>query len=91
MDLLTPAAGTSFCEWKGVATYWTARAGGRVSQKAAWSYEKPTPAFAAIRGHIAFYATRVDECWVDDEQVEPQPGNFYGGWITSEITGPFKS
>jgi hypothetical protein len=57
---------------------------------AAWSYPEPSPAFAAIRGHLAFYADRVDECRVDDEVVKPQPGQFYGGWITSDIVGPFK-
>ena len=57
---------------------------------AAWSYGRPTAGFEAIRDHVAFYAQRVDECWVDDERVLPNPGNFYGGWITSTVVGPFK-
>ena len=57
---------------------------------AAWSYPAPSPGFAAIAGYLAFYASRVDECWVDDERVQPQEGDFYGGWITSRIVGPFK-
>jgi uncharacterized protein (DUF427 family) len=82
--------GTSFCEFKGRATYWTARAGGREARDAAWSYESPSAAFAPIKDHLAFYARRVDECYVDDELVTPQPGDFYGGWITANIEGPFK-
>ncbi len=83
-------AGCSVCEWKGEASYWTVVAGGRKSPKAAWSYDAPTPAFVAIRGHLAFYASRVDECFVEEERVVPQPGGFYGGWITADIVGPFK-
>ena len=81
---------SSFCEFKGGATYWSIAAGGRESTDAAWSYEAPSPEFAAIRGYLAFYAGRVDACYVDGEQATPQPGNFYGGWITSDVTGPFK-
>ncbi len=80
----------SFCEFKGLATYWTVEAGGLVSADAAWSYERPAAAYEGLRGCLAFYATRVDECWVDGERVEPQPGDFYGGWITADVTGPFK-
>ncbi len=82
--------GTSFCEFKGRATYWTARAGGREARDAAWGYESPSVAFAPIKDHLAFYAGRVDACYVDDELVTPQPGDFYGGWITANIEGPFK-
>ncbi len=77
----------SFCEFKGLAGYWSF-VGGR--QDVAWSYEKPTHGFAALAGHLAFYASKVDECWVDDERVVPQDGDFYGGWITSDLKGPFK-
>ena len=56
----------------------------------AWSYPEPTGDFAALRNHLAFYASRVDECWVDDERVQAQAGDFYGGWITSRVRGPFK-
>lgn len=89
-DLLEPAAGRSFCEWKGAARYWTLRAGGRASEKAAWSYPEPEPEFAALRDHLAFFAGRVDACFVGDERVTPQPGGFYGGWVTSRVVGPFK-
>lgn len=90
-DALERAPGRgSVCEWKGAATYWTVRGGGRVERAAAWSYEDPTPAFAPIAGAVAFYAGRMDACTVAGERVEPQPGGFYGGWITSWIEGPFK-
>ncbi|BDP42735.1 hypothetical protein DAETH_27040 [Deinococcus aetherius] len=88
--VLVPAGGGSVCEWKGEATYWTLRAGGKTAEAAAWSYERPNPAFAPIAGHVAVYAGRVDECWVDGDRVTPQPGGFYGGWITSNVVGPFK-
>ncbi len=87
---LIPATGVSFCEWKGRAHYFTARGGDRTETEAAWGYDRPSPAFAAIRGYVAFYAHRMDACFVDDEQVEPQPGRFYGGWITADVVGPFK-
>ncbi len=88
--VLTPAPGASVCEWKGRASYWSLTAGGRTAPGAAWSYEHPTPDFAPIAGHIALYAGRVDRCAVDGETVTPQPGNFYGGWITRDVVGPFK-
>ena len=87
---LEPARGGSFCEWKGAARYWTIRAGDRVAERAAWSYPDPAPAFAAIRDHLAVYAGAMDRCHVGDEAVTPQPGGFYGGWITSGLRGPFK-
>jgi uncharacterized protein (DUF427 family) len=90
LDLLEPEARHTTCEWKGEASYWAVRVGGRVVASVGWSYPRPRPAFEAIRDHLAFYAGRVDEAWVDDERVEPQPGDFYGGWVTSEIVGPFK-
>jgi uncharacterized protein (DUF427 family) len=80
----------SFCEFKGIAGYWSLDCDGLVSHHAAWSYEEPTAAFAPIRGHLAFYASRVDACFVGDERVAAQPGDFYGGWITSRVVGPFK-
>jgi hypothetical protein len=64
--------------------------GDAVVMDAAWSYQTPVAAYAAIAGHLAFYAQRVDECWVDDERVTPNPGSFYGGWVTSRVVGPFK-
>jgi nucleotidyltransferase-like protein len=66
------------------------RAGGRTIPSAAWSYPRPRPGFEVIRDHLAFYAGRVDEAWVGDELVQPQAGDFYGGWVTSDIVGPFK-
>jgi uncharacterized protein (DUF427 family) len=87
---VVPASGSSFCEWKGAATYWTLRGGDAVAERSAWSYEQPVAAFAPIRSHLALYAGQVDACFVDDERVVPQPGDFYGGWITSRIKGPFK-
>jgi len=91
MDLLTPNDGrATFCEWKGHATYFDIRVGERASLRAAWTYEDPKPAFAELTGHLAFYPGRVDEAYLGDERVRPQPGGFYGGWVTDEIVGPFK-
>ena len=89
-DRLVPATGSSFCEFKGRAMYWDLQAGNRTSRQAAWSYPNPSPGFRAIRDYLAFYPSRVDVCFVDDLQVESQEGDFYGGWITPEIVGPFK-
>jgi uncharacterized protein (DUF427 family) len=80
----------SFCEFKGYADYWDIEVDGHVSREAAWSYAKPSAAYAGLKDHLAFYANRVDECSVDGEIVVPQPGDFYGGWITSHVKGPFK-
>ncbi len=88
--ILTKVTGQTFCEWKGIATYWTLSLNGKSAEKAAWSYETPTPAFNAIQGYIAVYATPMDACFVGDEQIQPQKSNFYGGWITKNLTGPFK-
>jgi uncharacterized protein (DUF427 family) len=90
MDLLRPSAASSHCEWKGLASYWTFAAGGREIPDVAWSYERPARAFAVLRGHLAFYASRVDEAWVGEERATPQPGGFYGGWMTAAIAGPVK-
>ena len=84
------APGSSWCEFKGHAKYWSLDVHGRCAENCAWSYPTPSPAFAEIAGYLAFYASRVDECWVGNEQVQPQQGDFYGGWITSRIVGPFK-
>lgn len=88
--VLVRAPGSSVCEWKGPATYWTLRGGEQVAGAAGWSYERPTPAFAPIAGYVAVYAGRMDACLVDGERVTPQPGDFYGGWITADVVGPFK-
>jgi uncharacterized protein (DUF427 family) len=89
-DTLSLGAGGSFCEWKGRAHYFDVRGGDRIEESAAWAYATPSPAFAALRDHVAFYADRMDACFVDGERVVPQPGGFYGGWITSKVAGPFK-
>jgi uncharacterized protein (DUF427 family) len=80
----------SFCEFKGVAVYWSARAGGRRVADAAWSYPDPAPGYEALTGYLAFYPGRMDGCYVDGEPVVAQLGDFYGGWITGRIRGPFK-
>jgi len=90
MDLLVPSSHRSWCEFKGEASYWTAVLPGRTIANAAWSYAEPNPGYEAIRDHLAFYAWAVDEAWVGDERAAPQPGRFYGGWVTSRIVGPFK-
>ena len=82
--------GTSFCEFKGRAHYFNVKAGSSVATEAAWAYDSPSDAFAPIAGYVAFYASRMDECYVDDELVTSQPGGFYGGWITEDIAGPYK-
>jgi uncharacterized protein (DUF427 family) len=89
-DVLAPGTGRSYCEFKGVATYWDLVLGNTRISQAGWSYERPTPAYAEIAGAVAFYPSRVDECRVAGELVRPQEGDFYGGWITDDITGPFK-
>ena len=88
--VLRDAPGTSYCEFKGVARYHDLAAGDRVSERAGWSYPNPTARFAELAGHVAVYPSRVDEAWLGDERVTAQPGDFYGGWITSELVGPFK-
>ena len=88
--VLQPAAGHTWCEWKGQASYFDLVAGDRVARRAAWTYEHPTAGFEAIAGAVAVLPGLVDRCTVDGEVVEPQPGGFYGGWITSRVRGPFK-
>jgi len=90
LDLLVRSPTSTVCEWKGVAGYWSFRVGDRLVRDVAWSYERPREGFEAIAGCLAFYAGRVDAAWVGDERVVPQPGDFYGGWVTSRIVGPFK-
>lgn len=88
--VLRPATGTSFCEWKGEASYFDLVTPERIASRAAWTYPDPRQGFAALAGHVAVYPGRVDRCTVDGETVQPQDGDFYGGWITSRVTGPFK-
>lgn len=90
MELLHPNPKRSFCEFKGEAHYWDIRDGEAVSIAAAWGYPSPTERFAVLRDHLAFYPSRVDACFVDGERVTAQEGDFYGGWVTSHVVGPFK-
>lgn len=89
-DFLVQSSRSSFCEWKGRARYFTVQVGDREARDAAWSYPDPTPLFASIHDHVAFYADLMDVCTVNGESVTPQPGGFYGGWITPDLVGPFK-
>ncbi len=89
MDHLRAAGRGSRCEWKGDASYFDVSAGNAKRPRAAWSYENPFGDFLPLAGHLAFYASALS-CFVDEERVRPQPGGFYGGWITDELVGPFK-
>lgn len=88
--VLRDAPGTSWCEWKGQARYFDVVSGDLVAARSAWTYPKPTAGFEPIRDAVAVLAGAVDRCTVDGETVVPQPGGFYGGWITSRVVGPFK-
>ena len=90
MKYLRSTARASFCEWKGAASFFTVETGDNSAMDAAWSYANPRSAFAAIKDYVAFYPAMMDACYVDGEIVTPQPGGFYGGWITRDIVGPFK-
>ncbi|MDY7543823.1 MULTISPECIES: DUF427 domain-containing protein [unclassified Cryobacterium] len=87
---LIPAAGRSVCEYKGTASYLTVVSGAARAVGAAWTYPEPEPGFEALAGRIALYPGRMDLCTIDGEEVRPQAGSFYGGWITSRVVGPFK-
>jgi uncharacterized protein (DUF427 family) len=87
---LRPTRGGSFCEWKGQAAYLDLLGGGTEAPRAGWHYPTPTPTYAEIVDHVALYPGAVDRCTVDGELVRPQPGGFYGGWVTSSVVGPFK-
>lgn len=90
LEHLSASARSTFCEWKGWASYYEIRAGDKVAAEGAWTYRSPTDAFVSIKDWIAFYPGKMDECTIDGERVTPQAGGFYGGWITSDIEGPFK-
>ncbi len=90
IDVLLANARETFCEWKGLATYADVVVDGHARVAAAWVYRRPSVSFADMVDHWAFYPQAVDECWVDDEQVNANEGSFYGGWITANVTGPFK-
>ena len=88
--VLRPAAGSSRCEWKGVASYLDLVSGETVASCAAWTYRAPTPGFEELREALAVMPGLVERCLVDGEVVRAQPGSFYGGWVTSRVVGPFK-
>jgi uncharacterized protein (DUF427 family) len=90
IEFLKPSAGGSWCEWKGQAVYYDVVVGGKRANQIGWTYPHPTPAFEPIKNYVAFYAWAMEKCLVDGEIVQPQPGRFYGGWITNDIVGPFK-
>ena len=87
---LRSAEGSSWCEWKGQASYYDLVGGGVVAPRAGWTYPTPTPGFEVIRDAVAVMPAAVDRCLVDDEVVRPQEGGFYGGWVTDDVVGPFK-
>ena len=89
-DAMIGVAGSSHCEWKGTARYFDVTAGDRTAHRAAWGYDRPSPGYEPLAGCVAFYARPMDRCSVNGEVVLPQPGAFYGGWITASIVGPFK-
>lgn len=89
-EYLAPTSRQTYCEWKGQARYYTITVGERQARHGAWAYPRPTPAFISITDYVAFYPGAMDACYVDGERVQAQPGNFYGGWITGDIVGPFK-
>lgn len=90
MEYLAKTERQSYCEWKGVANYYTLMVGDRTEVNTAWFYPQPTASFEPIKNYVAFYPSRMDACYVDGEKVQSQPGDFYGGWITKDIVGPFK-
>jgi uncharacterized protein (DUF427 family) len=90
LEYLTTTDRTTFCEWKGQAAYYSITVGEQTAANVAWFYPRPIAAFASIKDYIAFYPSKMEACLVDGERVQSQPGDFYGGWITHEIVGPFK-
>ncbi|WP_299287315.1 DUF427 domain-containing protein [uncultured Tateyamaria sp.] len=87
---LTPSPGGSFCEWKGRAQYWDLGAGSETAQSATWSYPSPSDRFAQLKDHVAIYAGKMEACFVAEVRVIPQPGDFYGGWMTANVQGQIK-
>jgi uncharacterized protein (DUF427 family) len=88
--VLVSSGHASYCEFKGEACYFHVTSGGRTAEDAAWTYDSPAPGYEALKGHAAFYPQAMDECRVDGEIARPQPGRFYGGWVTADVVGPFK-
>jgi uncharacterized protein (DUF427 family) len=90
LEYLRASKRSTFCEWKGAASYYTIAVGDQTAADAAWFYPHPSAPFASIAGYVAFYPSKMEVCLVDGERVQAQAGDFYGGWITHEIVGPFK-
>jgi uncharacterized protein (DUF427 family) len=90
MDLLTENPDATWCEWKGLARYYDVEVDGLRAPAAAWYFPLPTRIYEPMKGYVAFYPRAMEACFVDGERVQPQPGDFYGGWITSDVVGPFK-
>lgn len=88
-EFLTTSAGDSHCEWKGEARYWSIVTPEQRLESVAWSYPHPLTGFDLLKNYFSFYPALV-ECYVDSIRVNPQPGRFYGGWVTPELVGPFK-
>ncbi len=89
-ECLREASGSSVCEFKGRAVYWDIVGRDHRAPSAAWSYPEPASGYRMLKDYVAFYPGRVDACYIDDERVQAQEGDFYGGWITADISGPFK-
>ena len=89
-EYLRPTRRRTYCEFKGSAHYFTLAVGDKYAENAAWTYPEPSPPYAALKDYVAFILSGMDACYIDDEPVTPQPGDFYGGWITHDIVGPFK-
>ena len=88
--VLSPSGRATYCEYKGEASYYDIACCGRTTEEAAWAYNSPSPGYEVLAGYVAFYPGKMDECRLDGEIVKPQPGEYYGGWITADVTGPFK-
>lgn len=86
MTLLLRSKRRTFCEYKGIASYWAAVVGAKIARDCAWCYTSPSQGYESLRNYLSFYAGRVDACFVDEEQVIAEPGDFYGGWITSDVS-----
>ncbi|MEM9710440.1 MAG: DUF427 domain-containing protein [Pseudomonadota bacterium] len=89
-DVLYPVTGQSYCEWKGHAAYFDVRVGSLNRPRAAWAYPSPTPGFKPLKDFVAFYPGAMQACFVGDVAVRPQPGDFYGGWVTENLDGLIK-
>ena len=90
MEYFSRTDRATFCEWKGRAAYFTITVGDQQAVDVAWCYPSPSDRFAGVADYIALYPGRMEACYIDGEKVQAQAGDFYGGWITKDIVGPFK-